>query len=709
MYVDSTSTMTAKDCIFDNVDHLYTWAGFGGGMTLIKDYNCYHNCTTTPTLATHEINADPLFAAAGSATLQLGSPCIDAGVVIPGYVDTYTGTAPDMGVYEMPGVPALSTVAASSITATSAALNGNITNDNGGACDQWGFDVGTSPGVYSISVTASGTFTTGAYSLPVTGLISNTTYYFRAKAHNAGGWGYGTELSFTALPTATTTGSEGIGEAQVTLQGSITSAGTHDQYGFDYGLAPGVYTLSSVVSGSFSSGDFSYFVTGLDINTTYYFRAKVHGAGGWGYGSEMSFTTLPLSYHVWDINYFYFDGEGGEINFDAGLQFDDSAVQKLTTNFTVNALIIGRLAATADTLKTNITLDAVIEYSKFIDLIQLVPEKFRSSQLLNDYLTSVGVFMGGYLSDIDGLITLLDPYSCPSEYLDKLAAVLGITLVRQASTTDWNLRMQIVQACDWIKLKGTYKAISIISYLSGLTTTIYDMYTEDYATFIREPFFIGNLGQNPGGLDSTYWKTPHFALEILLNTKYTDTAVPYLWHEDPSFLNISQQVEAIRPVTRVPHYEILLQADTDESGATREVPTNIETKVMNWTFSRITFDSGVHFDNGTHFDQSESGFLNSIVKWKLGIGNKGISPADSRFTGLQAVVRTGNIETITILSDRVEYYFEVPVNTVQPGISELGLFLSDGSTMVVASTFPDIDAHAGIMLKVRVRIFVQNL
>ena len=62
-------------------------------------------------------------------------------------------------------------------------------------------------------------------------------------------------------------------------------------------------------------------------------------------------------------------------------------------------------------------------------------------------------------------------------------------------------------------------------------------------------------------------------------------------------------------------------------------------------------------------------------------------------------------QTVTIYSDRTEYYFTVPAATVQDGLSELGLYLIDGTTLEIASTFPDIDLPAGVELKVRVIIY----
>lgn len=73
-----------------------------------------------------------------------------------------------------------------------------------------GFDIGTATGNYTISVTGS-LITTQVfqYLLSSDNFTDSTTYYYRAKARNAYGWGYGSERSqvFYTLPLTVTTSS----------------------------------------------------------------------------------------------------------------------------------------------------------------------------------------------------------------------------------------------------------------------------------------------------------------------------------------------------------------------------------------------------------------------------------------------------------------------------------------------------------------------
>ncbi len=71
-----------------------------------KDYNCvYGNTANYVSLSPgpHDIQVDPQFVSPSSDDyhLQAGSPCRNAGLVIAGVNDGYSGSAPDIGTYEL--------------------------------------------------------------------------------------------------------------------------------------------------------------------------------------------------------------------------------------------------------------------------------------------------------------------------------------------------------------------------------------------------------------------------------------------------------------------------------------------------------------------------------------------------------------------------------------------------------------------------------
>ena len=103
------------------------------------------------------------------------------------------------------GLPSVQTNAATSITLSSAMLNGTVTNDGGAAIDHRAFfyNDGVNPPIQidDSSITVSGS----NFSAQLSGLNATTTYSYRAYAHNSSasdngagaGWGFGQSVSFT--------------------------------------------------------------------------------------------------------------------------------------------------------------------------------------------------------------------------------------------------------------------------------------------------------------------------------------------------------------------------------------------------------------------------------------------------------------------------------------------------------------------------------
>lgn len=99
----------------------------------------------------------------------------------------------------LPPIPIVTTQPPSSVEQTSAIGNGTIVDTGVGVCDQQGVEWGLSSGNYYASSIASDTFGVGSFTRLMQGLSAETTYYYRAKAHNSAGWGYGNEVTFTTL------------------------------------------------------------------------------------------------------------------------------------------------------------------------------------------------------------------------------------------------------------------------------------------------------------------------------------------------------------------------------------------------------------------------------------------------------------------------------------------------------------------------------
>lgn len=93
----------------------------------------------------------------------------------------------------------IETVAATSITSTTAESGGNITNDGGATVTAYGVCWSTSMApTTDDNYTEDGTGT-GEYTSSLTGLTNGTKYYIRAYATNSVGTTYGPTQEFTTL------------------------------------------------------------------------------------------------------------------------------------------------------------------------------------------------------------------------------------------------------------------------------------------------------------------------------------------------------------------------------------------------------------------------------------------------------------------------------------------------------------------------------
>ena len=181
--------------------------------------------------------------------------------------------------------PSATTNAASTITTSSATLNGNI-NDNG-AATMISFEYGADTNYGTLVTAIPASLAAGAGSTPVTGPVSGlvcaTTYHFRIKASNSGGITFGNDATFSTLacpaqaPSATTLAASNITTTSVTFNGSVSANGGDTQVFFDYGASnaygnviggtPGT-VLANVVNGAVSA------TVVAACSTTVHFRVR---------------------------------------------------------------------------------------------------------------------------------------------------------------------------------------------------------------------------------------------------------------------------------------------------------------------------------------------------------------------------------------------------------------------------------------------------
>ena len=202
-----------------------------------------------------------------------------------------------------PTAPSATTDAASSVTATTAQVNGKVIAH--GAATAYVFEYGTTTGFGQIAPLPSGNAGSGTASLPVTaslsGLAPNTTYVYRLVATNSQGTTTGPVMQFGTgpplAPAVTTGAASNVTPASATLSGTVNPRGQVTSFTFEYGTTASFGQISAIDStgdGLPGTRPVSLSVSGLTPATTYWYRIVATNATGTTEGPVMSFATLPI-------------------------------------------------------------------------------------------------------------------------------------------------------------------------------------------------------------------------------------------------------------------------------------------------------------------------------------------------------------------------------------------------------------------------------
>ena len=205
--------------------------------------------------------------------------------------------------FQSGSVPIVITNSAILIYQNSATLNALI-NPNNSNTNTW-FEYGTTQNFgYS---SASQSVGSGNFSVNTTGyisgLLSNTTYYYRAVASNQYGTVYGNTLSFTTsfitinqsfqglMPITTTNSANVFYTNSILLNGAVNANGAIATAWFEYGTTQslGQITNSQPMGMGTIAYNYSYILSNLTPNTIYYFRAVARNAYGTNYGTIFNF------------------------------------------------------------------------------------------------------------------------------------------------------------------------------------------------------------------------------------------------------------------------------------------------------------------------------------------------------------------------------------------------------------------------------------
>ena len=207
-----------------------------------------------------------------------------------------------VGYHDQAIPPTVVTGEVSDIALTSAIGHGNVTNDGGASVTERGLCWSTSQNPTTSGSHASSGTGTGNYTVNMTNLEANTTYYVRAYAINSAGTSYGSEVSFTtsqevSLPAVTTSEVTNITHNSAQGGGNVTSNGgaSVTERGICWSTRPSPTINGNHASNGAGTGSYVVNMTSLAPNTIYYVRAYATNSVGTAYGDELEFRTETAS------------------------------------------------------------------------------------------------------------------------------------------------------------------------------------------------------------------------------------------------------------------------------------------------------------------------------------------------------------------------------------------------------------------------------
>lgn len=223
------------------------------------------------------------------------------GVVSPVTTSTDTSNTNTAPVAQV-GAPIVVTNATNVPYISTVVINGTV-NPNGALTTYW-YEYGQTSSLGAKTVVylvGSGytNFYTPAY---ITGLNSDTTYYYRLAANNSFGTVNGATYSFKTntnpppsgvSPTTSTTSATSITKTSANLNGQINPNGSQTNFWFEYGLASDLGLVTSLQSAGStdSSQAISVSISNLKPSTKYYFRLNSQNQFGTVNGQILDFTT----------------------------------------------------------------------------------------------------------------------------------------------------------------------------------------------------------------------------------------------------------------------------------------------------------------------------------------------------------------------------------------------------------------------------------
>ena len=266
-----------------------------GGLELMEIGVCW-SLDADPTLNNSHVAATE--ASLGVFQMTMTSLAPNKTYHVRAYAINAKGTAygEDLTFTTTAGLPTVVTSGITDITATSAKGGGEVTDEGASPVTDRGLCWSTSHNPTLNDHTASAGGGTGSFTVQMTGLTPNATYYVRAYATNTQGTVYGAEVEFTAqegLPEVETLDMSDIAATTAKAHGRVTQQGGSDvtERGICWGMNLSPTVNDQHATNGTGAGEYTVDMTGLTPGTKYYVRAYAKNSQGMSYGGQKEFTT----------------------------------------------------------------------------------------------------------------------------------------------------------------------------------------------------------------------------------------------------------------------------------------------------------------------------------------------------------------------------------------------------------------------------------
>lgn len=266
------------------------------GGTAVTERGIVWSSNPNPSISNHKV---PAGEGMGSFTANITGLSAHTTYYVRAYATNSRGTTygEEVSFNTSANLPTVSTGSVTSITTTSALGSGNVIGDGGSVVTGRGICWSThhEPTINGTHVEAGDS--AGEFTVAMTNLTVNTTYYVRAYATNGEGTAYGDEVEFATLsvsvPGVTTASVTNMGNATATGGGNVISDGGANvtERGICWSTSHNPTISGSHGSNGAGTGNYTVNMMGLTPNTTYYVKAYAINSQGTAYGEEVNFKT----------------------------------------------------------------------------------------------------------------------------------------------------------------------------------------------------------------------------------------------------------------------------------------------------------------------------------------------------------------------------------------------------------------------------------